>query len=158
MTWPRSHNYSVAELGQNQSHLTPSFFQGWLTRQYHCLLNLTSRPVNPEAGCGNIQACCPRGSRTRRRDGHRGPQSRQPTEHLCFTLTFCECRPQIPGLSLGTQRETRRSWWTGPPGAGKSIWTNGERIGAAKRAELQKGFLFVLTKQSNLSLDPFMAD
>lgn len=78
-------------------------------------------------------------------------------ERVCFTLTFCECRPQIPGLFLGTQRE-RRCWWTGPLGAGNSIWTNGKRIGAAKRAELRKGFLFVWTKQSNLSLDPFMAD
>lgn len=45
-----------------------------------------------------------------------------------------------------------------PLEAEKFIWTNSKGIRAAERVELEKGFLFVLTKQSNLSLDPFMVD
>lgn len=168
MTCSRSHNHSCGRAGLESG--PPNFWPEARMTHVSTLLNSQNWPVVPSTQKYVEGSRCapPEGGEAqekelvtaahRRDTGDGGGEGKESERaHLCFTLTFWECRPWIPGLLLGTQRE-RRCWWASPPRAGKFIWTNGKGIRATKRAELQKGFLFVLTKQSNLSLDPFMAE
>ena len=82
------------------------------------LPELIGAAINPEACVETTRCAAPEGGgaqeKERMPEAHRGDtgggkerKSESKREHLCFTFTSCEHRPQIPGQLLAAQRERR---------------------------------------------------